>query len=126
MQLFKIIEVKTEADLPRQSGEYLCRYKDDSFKETIFVHQNNDWFWLKFVHSYYSPVEVDDWVSVDESRYTPHFIAWRNKYFERKVKVLEYRAGMNHYSLSELHKNYEKSMLQSPFLPAPPSSPNKQ
>lgn len=53
-----------------------------------------------------------------EGLYTQHFIDWRDKYFIRDIKILEYKSKSkkdDRRSLDELHKFYSRAMLESPF-----------
>jgi hypothetical protein len=51
-----------------------------------------------------------------DQNYTDAFIAWRDKFFDYEIKVLEYKSKSkgNIYSTQELEKMYSKAMLESP------------
>jgi hypothetical protein len=49
--------------------------------------------------------------------YRDSFMDWKNKYFEYKPKTYEYKSknSKERYTLTDLHKRYERAMLESPF-----------
>ena len=49
--------------------------------------------------------------------YRDSFIDWKNKYFEYKPKTYEYKSkhSKERYTLTDLHRRYERAMLESPF-----------
>ena len=49
--------------------------------------------------------------------YKQEFTDWKNKYFAYKPKTYDYKSknSKERYTLSDLHKRYEKAMLESPF-----------
>jgi len=48
--------------------------------------------------------------------YRQHFLDWKNKYFTCKPTMYEYVNSSNEkYTIKDLHKRYERAMLQSPF-----------
>ena len=53
-----------------------------------------------------------------DDNYTDHFLEWRNRFFDFKIKVLEYKSKSKenyYYSIDEIHKKYELAMKESPF-----------
>ncbi len=54
---------------------------------------------------------------VSHISYSSEFLKWRNRFFEYKPKTYEYRTkdGKKEYTITQLHKYYEKAMLESPF-----------
>jgi hypothetical protein len=53
----------------------------------------------------------------EDEKYTKHFKEWRDRYFDRKIKTLEWhsKGQKNHYSTGEIESKYKKAMLISPF-----------
>ena len=49
--------------------------------------------------------------------YKQHYIEWRDKYFSKVDKVFEYKTKnkTEYFTTEQLHKKYEKAMLESPF-----------
>ena len=54
---------------------------------------------------------------VGRSEYKQHYIEWRDRYFSKVDKVFEYKTKnkTEYFTTEELHKKYEKAMLESPF-----------
>ena len=52
-----------------------------------------------------------------DNKYTDAFIAWRDRFFDYEIKVLEYKSKSkgNIYSTQELEKMFSKAMLESPL-----------
>lgn len=49
--------------------------------------------------------------------YSQRFIDWKTKYFLYRPKTYEYKSknSKERYTLTDLHKRYERAMLESPF-----------
>jgi len=51
-------------------------------------------------------------------KYTNHFIEWRDRFFDKEIKVLEYKSKKyeSRYTSAELEKKYTKAMKESPLI----------
>lgn len=49
--------------------------------------------------------------------YRQTFIDWKNKYFAYKPKTYDYKSknSKERHTLADLHRRYERAMLESPF-----------
>lgn len=56
--------------------------------------------------------------SISDCNYKDEYINWRDKYFTKVTKVYQYRSKYHktYHTARMLHKQYEKAMLESPFL----------
>lgn len=55
-----------------------------------------------------------------DSNYTNDYLDWRNRYFVRETHIKQWKSlpTSTRYTTTELHKRYEKAMLESPFFNA--------
>lgn len=125
---YKLIIIQSEADLPKESGRYFVIYKDGHTGEILFSKPErlSNAYWLNNVHSYYAPVEVDDWVSVatrvfPEDKQKVLFITTegRQDVAEFNLKVLD------EYNCFVANAMVYSNVTHWRTLPAPPSSPTK-
>lgn len=75
MNLFKLITLDgIEENLPKESGRYDVKLKDSGTERWQYFtdYEESRRTWLKEVHSYYAPVEIDDvnaYVVTEENSY---------------------------------------------------------
>lgn len=55
--------------------------------------------------------------AISDDNYSERFLQWRNKYFDLKPKIYHYKSKHNKtmHTLEDLHKDFERAMLESPF-----------
>ena len=127
---YQLIQIDgKEENLPKESGRYTVKYKNGYTGEPLY-DGNGDRatkvYWINHVHSYYAPVEVENWVSVEER--LPDYddpVLWISADGNMYVEALD-KDGNDWLSGSQVEGFNLAPVTHWRTLPAPHSSPNKQ
>lgn len=95
-----------EQALTEMIGDYLTANKLDlenaGFKDDENLHINM------------ARSAMREMVGDESYNYTPHFLEWRERYWKREVKILEWKTQTKHFTTSELHGFYNQAFLTTP------------